>query len=174
MATLRDFWPDVLGSASRWGSHYGVAVAPELVGAIMLQENPQLDPARVTAEPGGRQSFGLMQVLGSTAVDLGYPDPRALLEPAVGIDAGTQYLAKQLARYGGDVDAAVAAYNAGSVRFDTQERYINQPYVDRVRGFFNSLVAAVKRSPFLPAAAPAVAAMAILLLWYLTRQRRAS
>jgi hypothetical protein len=72
------------------------------------------------------------------------------------------------------VDAAVAAYNAGSVRFDTQERYVNQPYVDRVRRFFNSLVAAVKRSPFLPAAAPAVAAMAILLLWYLTRQRRAS
>jgi len=172
MATLRDFWPDILVSAAKWGSRYGVSIAPELVGAVILKENPKLDPRRVTPEPGNRRSIGLMQVLEDTAHDLGYSDARALLVPAVGIDAGTQYLAKQLARYHGDVSSAVAAYNAGSAKFDTQERYVNQSYVDAVRRFYNGLISAVKPDPFVPESAIAGLLLAALFVWNIYKNKR--
>jgi soluble lytic murein transglycosylase-like protein len=52
-------------------------------------------------------------------------------DPAVGLDLGAAYLAYQLERYG-SIEAAVAAYNAGSVRYKGAEgQYVNQHYVEK-------------------------------------------
>lgn len=56
-----------------------------------------------------RGAVGLMQVLPSTA---GEPVER-LLDPAVNIDHGARYLADLLKRFEGDLELALAAYNAG-------------------------------------------------------------
>lgn len=66
-----------------------------------------------------KNAIGLMQVLPSTARDLGLTaQPTAsveqlLTDPRVSIVVGTKYLAEQLARFGGNVELALAAYNAG-------------------------------------------------------------
>lgn len=66
-----------------------------------------------------KNAIGLMQVLPGTARDLGLSSqPSAsveqlLTDPRVSIVVGTKYLAEQLNRFGGNVELAVAAYNAG-------------------------------------------------------------
>ena len=66
-----------------------------------------------------KNAIGLMQVLPGTARDLGLSaQPTATVEelltdPRVSIVVGTKYLAEQLERFGGNVELAVAAYNAG-------------------------------------------------------------
>lgn len=66
-----------------------------------------------------KNAIGLMQVLPGTARDLGLSaQPTATVEqlltdPRVSIVVGTKYLAEQLARFGGNVELAIAAYNAG-------------------------------------------------------------
>ena len=75
-----------------------------------------------------------MQVLAGTAAEVGFPNPLQLYTPAVGIEAGTRYLAKKLALWR-DVPRALAAYNGGMPRYDEHERFRNQPYVDEVLRF---------------------------------------
>lgn len=115
-------------AASRAGASAGVSLPVDLVLAVVWKESSG-NPAAVG---DGGASLGLMQVQKATARDLGIQDPRLLFDPRVALLAGSTYLARQLARYGGRVAHAVAAYNAGSARFTQDERFVNQGYVDRV------------------------------------------
>lgn len=173
--SVQDYLPQIQSAIGTWGSAYGVGdvLTPVLVSAVMLQENPQLNPAQVTDEPNGHQSYGLLQVEDSTAAQLGYPDPSALLDPATGIDAGVHYLARQLARYPGDVDAAIAAYNAGSARYTNAGTFVNQSYIDRVRAYMAQLGGEAVRAVSSPAGvALGVGAVAAVAAVALRRRRR--
>ena len=80
-----------------------------------------LDPALVLAVIGAESghnpmavspkgAVGLMQILPETAALMGLPEPA---DPASNLEAGCRYLAALLATFGGDVELALAAYNAG-------------------------------------------------------------
>jgi soluble lytic murein transglycosylase-like protein len=59
--------------------------------------------------PKGAQ--GLMQLMPKTAASLGVTDA---FDPAQNLDGGTRHLAALVAGYKGDLDRALAAYNAGA------------------------------------------------------------
>jgi soluble lytic murein transglycosylase-like protein len=78
---------------------------PALVLAVVEAESGQEANA---VSPKG--AVGLMQVLPETAAEIGYPDAA---DPASNLEAGCRYLAALLEGFGGDVELALAAYNAG-------------------------------------------------------------
>lgn len=60
-------------------------------------------------------SWGLMQVMGEVARELGYSDHMAkLCDPATGLAIGTKHLAHKLHEAAGDVPKALQLWNGGS------------------------------------------------------------
>lgn len=95
-----DSYDDIIVASGREFS-----VAPELVKAVVLVESG-MNP-RATS-PRGAQ--GLMQLMPPTARELGVDDSYA---PLANVRGGARYLRKMLNEFGGDLELALAAYNAG-------------------------------------------------------------
>lgn len=98
-STAADFDDGVVNAALRYG------LDPALVTAVITAESGQ-DPAAVSA----KGAVGLMQVLPETAALVGLPESA---DPARNLEAGCRYLAGLMETFGGDVELALAAYNAG-------------------------------------------------------------
>ena len=146
---LDQAWPAIVSAA---GSH---RLDPALVGAVVVTESAGepcairyergyrylFQPARVkpkgcstTTEINAQQcSWGLMQIMGATARELGFRGWLSeLCRPEVGLEYGCKYLARQVKRFG-SVEAGVAAYNMGSPRKGEDGKYLNQEsYVEPV------------------------------------------
>jgi soluble lytic murein transglycosylase len=104
---------------------------PALVKAVIAAES-NFDPQAVSR--AGAQ--GLMQLMPATAEELGIQDP---LRPVQNVRGGTRYLRLMIDRYG-DLERALAAYNAGPTAVD---RYGGVPpyretrdYVKRVLTYY--------------------------------------
>lgn len=106
-------------------------LSPDLVEAIASVES-DFNPREVS--PKG--ALGIMQVMPETAARFGVAR-HELLDPERNAAAGTAYLAWLLQRYHGDVDLALAAYNAGEEavhKYGGIPPYAEtQQYVRRVR-----------------------------------------
>ena len=85
-------------------------VDPRFVHAVIWQESKYDITARSHA---GAQ--GLMQLMPDTAKRFGCKDPN---DPAENIEAGTRYLGWLLKRFSGNVQLALAGYNAGEGSVD--------------------------------------------------------
>lgn len=84
-------------------------LSPALMEALVWQESRWKENAR---SPVGAQ--GLAQLMPGTARYLGV-DAR---DPFANLEGGARYLREQLDRFGGDLEKALAAYNAGPGRVE--------------------------------------------------------
>jgi len=83
-------------------------VDPELIRAVILAESGYNPSA--TSRKGAQ---GLMQLMPGTAQQLGVKDA---YNPKLNLEAGVRYLRALIDKYDGDLDKALAAYNAGLSR----------------------------------------------------------
>lgn len=82
---------------------------------------------------------GVMQLMPATARSLGVEDP---FDARSNIMGGAKYISQQLKKYNGNIDLALAAYNAGS---GNVAKYGGVPpfketrnYIQRIKGYMNS------------------------------------
>jgi len=118
---------------------------PVLVKAIMFRES-SFNPNAVRVESRiNDKSIGLMQILTMTARwvapfrELSQTQiEHKLYDPITNTDIGMKYLTYQIGRYGRssdeEIDKVIAAYNAGTARFNRDGVLLNNKYVVNVRG----------------------------------------
>ena len=148
---------EIQAAAARHG------IDPALLKALIRQES-NFDPN--AGSPAGAQ--GLTQLMPATAASLGVTDPR---DPAQAIEGGAKYLKQQLDRFGGDVEKALAAYNAGpgAVQkyggippYPETQNYVRKvvAYAEEYRGASATAAAAPVATAGLPAPGTSPAALA--------------
>ena len=99
-------------------------VDPRFIHAVIWQESKYDTSARSHA---GAQ--GLMQLMPATAKRFGCEDPN---DPEANIEAGTKYLGWLLKRFSGNVELALAGYNAGEGSVD---KYNGVPPYNETRNY---------------------------------------
>jgi soluble lytic murein transglycosylase-like protein len=104
------------------GANQGVD--PRFIHAVIWQESKYETRARSHA---GAQ--GLMQLMPATAKRFGCEDPN---DPVSNIKAGTKYLSWLLKRFSGNVELALAGYNAGEGAVD---KYDGIPPYNETRNY---------------------------------------
>lgn len=110
------------------------AIDPALVKAVMRVESC-FDSAAVSRV--GAQ--GLMQLMPDRAMRLGVADS---FDPGENIRGGTQFLSNLLKRFDGNIEYALAAYNAGPL---TVERYKGIPPYKETRAYVKRVMTHYKR-----------------------------
>jgi Rod binding domain-containing protein len=110
-------------------------VDKQLIKSVILAESAGKVDAKSRAN-----AKGLMQLMDSTATDMGVKNP---WNPRENIFGGTKYLSKMLKDFDGDIDLALAAYNAGP---GNVKKYNGIPpfketqnYITRVNNYLNTL-----------------------------------
>ena len=103
-------------------------LSPRLLEALIWQES-RGNPAAVSRAG----AVGLTQLMPATARQLGV-DPR---DPAQNMAGGAAYLRQQLNRFNGDLEKALAAYNAGPGRVETAG---GVPSIPETKAYVRSIV----------------------------------
>lgn len=123
-------YDDIINSAS---TQFGVD--KNLIKSVILTESAANEKAVSSAK-----AKGLMQLIDSTASQMGVSN---VWDPRQNILGGTKYLAQMLQKFNGNVNLALASYNAGP---QNVEKYGGIPpfeetqnYIKRVMSYYNHL-----------------------------------
>ena len=121
-------------------SYYAYGEGSTTIGTWLdlHKRNAEIQPGdwNIPANLWLASSYGFMQILGVTALDLGFKeDEPQIYEPKINIKLGIKYLQYQLERYNGKINWAVAAYNAGSAHI-IDRKFVNQDYVNKVMSLY--------------------------------------
>lgn len=104
----------------------------ELIRAMI-----QVESGWRTDAVSSKGARGLMQLMPRTAAMLGVSDP---LDPEQNIEGGVRYISDLTDRYKGDVEKALAAYNAGPARVDRGNvPAVSRRYVKNVMALYHRL-----------------------------------
>ena len=107
-------------------------VDQELIRAII-----QVESGWNTGAVSNKGAQGLMQLMPKTAAMLGVSDP---FDPEQNIEGGTKYISDLTDKYKGDVEKALAAYNAGPRRVDAgQIPAVSNRYVRNVMALYHRI-----------------------------------
>lgn len=116
----------------RASRQHGISAA--LVKAVIAAESG-FDPLAESSK-GAR---GLMQLMPATADELGVADA---YDPWQNIDGGTRYLCTMIDRFPGELELALAAYNAGP---ETVRQYQGMPPYKETRGYVKRVLSLYKK-----------------------------
>ena len=111
----------------------------ELVHAVIEVESGYDFTA---VSPAGAK--GLMQLIDETAEDKGVTN---VFDPEQNISAGTEYLAEMIDRYGGNLNLALASYNAGPT---TVDRYNGVPPYKETKRYIKKINRLLKNKTVIP------------------------
>lgn len=118
-------------TAVRFESHWHLYNCPQAY-------SEKLGITREEEERMQATSWGLMQVMGATARDLGLTDNIEMLNvPQIGVFYGCKKLKQLFQRYP-DEDQVVSAYNQGNARM-ANGMFCNQRYVDKIYSILRPL-----------------------------------
>jgi Rod binding domain-containing protein len=121
---LETYGPTIEKASKRFGLN------PRLIYSIIMAESGG-DPAAVSS----KGAKGLMQLMDDTASEMGVVDS---LNPRQNIWGGTKYFRQLLDRYAGNLNLALAAYNAGP---GTVSKYNGVPPFDETRRYIEKVLA---------------------------------
>ncbi|HKI03720.1 MAG TPA: lytic transglycosylase domain-containing protein [Thermoanaerobaculia bacterium] len=126
------------------------SVNPQLVAAVIHVESAF--NARAVSRKG---ACGLMQLLPATARRFGVTKKKDLFDPKKNLEAGVKYLKWLTARFGGDVQKTLAAYNAGEGAVD---RFGGVPPYRETQNYVQKIFGLLGFTPDPPAAKAALPA----------------
>jgi soluble lytic murein transglycosylase-like protein len=126
---------------SHWDT-FAYRYEPAFLTRYVESSPKRFGPISKDSERIGRAtSWGLMQIMGQVARELGYEFPflSGLCDPRIGVRYGCKKLVELRNRYYGmkGWEGVIAAYNAGSPRTDTNGIWVNIDYVKKVARYFS-------------------------------------
>ncbi len=107
-------------------------VDDELIRAMI-----QVESGWNTEAVSNKGAQGLMQLMPRTAAMLGVSNP---FDPAQNIEGGVRYISDLTDKYRGDIEKALAAYNAGPARVDSGNiPEVSKRYVKNIMAIYRRL-----------------------------------
>ena len=116
------------------GDPYAAKINPTYPYTMMQAKRPvgcSVDVERMFQ----KTAWGLMQVMGATARELGFDGwLSGLVVPETNVRLGIEFLGRKMSQYfeRDGIEGVVAAYNGGAPRRRPDGKFVNQTYVDRV------------------------------------------